>query len=134
MKKIVIIFVVIVIFTISIVFFILLKQRSTSGLFICPLWTKVENICTQSYPENCWMVCSDGSNKVFLNVKSTSSATDVRPPVVDFFACGDNCPGPAEKYTVKVYKGVTDSKECEKIGGKPSSFVGWGTTYFCLAQ
>jgi hypothetical protein len=54
-----------------------------------------------------------------------------KPPIIDYFACGDYCPGPKENYMVKVYSGVTDPEECKKIGGIPSSFTGWGITHFC---
>lgn len=57
-----------------------------------------------------------------------------KPPVVDFFACGDYCPGPQEKYTVKVYQGVTDETQCQNLGGTPASFHGWTEVHYCLAQ
>lgn len=54
-----------------------------------------------------------------------------KPKIVDFFACGDNCPGDRSQYLVKVYEGVDTKEECEKYGGEFKSFVGWGTTYYC---
>jgi hypothetical protein len=57
-----------------------------------------------------------------------------KPPIVDYFACGDYCPGPTEQYMVNVYQGVTDQKECERIGGRFSQYTGWGTHTFCLAE
>jgi hypothetical protein len=57
-----------------------------------------------------------------------------KPPIVDHFACSDYCPGPAEKYMVKVYQGVEDEEECRKLGGRPSSYVGWGTFKICIAE
>ncbi len=66
--------------------------------------------------------------------KTAEATESAKPKVVDFFACGDNCPGPESKYTVKVYEGVTSSEECAKWGGRWKSFVGWGTTYYCQAR
>lgn len=57
-----------------------------------------------------------------------------KPPIVDHFACSDYCPGPQEKYMVKVYQGVEDEEECRKLGGRPLSYTGWGTTKICLAE
>lgn len=57
-----------------------------------------------------------------------------KPPIVDYFACSDNCPGSREQYMVKVYKDVTDSDECKKLGGTPSSYFGWGEFHICLAE
>ena len=54
-----------------------------------------------------------------------------KPPVVDYFACGDYCPGPPEQYTIKVYQGVEDEKQCLALGGKPGSFTGWTTRKYC---
>ena len=54
-----------------------------------------------------------------------------KPAVVDFFACGDYCPGPKQKYTVKVYSGVKDQQSCLRWRGEWKYFVGWGTTYYC---
>ena len=54
-----------------------------------------------------------------------------RPHIVDHFACSDNCPGPDEDYTVKVYEKVENSVECLVLGGKPSAYIGWGTTHIC---
>lgn len=63
--------------------------------------------------------------KIFDQVKE-------KPLIVDFFACGDYCPGPREKYIVKVYKDITDPEKCKTLGGTPSSFTGWTTVNFCL--
>lgn len=57
-----------------------------------------------------------------------------RPRIVKQFACSDYCPGPASKYTVDVYEGVTTEAECNKWGGKFSSYTGWGTFYTCKVQ
>lgn len=57
-----------------------------------------------------------------------------KPPIVDYFACGDYCPGSPEKYMVKVYQGITDPVECRNLGGTPSTFTGWGVTNFCLVK
>jgi len=62
------------------------------------------------------------------------TTTSKKPLIVDHFACSDYCPGPAEKYTVKVYQGVTDPEECKKIGGKPSTYYGWGEFHICIAE
>jgi hypothetical protein len=56
------------------------------------------------------------------------------PPIVDHFACSDYCPGPKEQYIVKVYQGVEDEEECRQLGGRPSTYVGWGTFKICIAE
>ena len=57
-----------------------------------------------------------------------------KPAVVDFFACGDYCPGPPEQYTVKVYQDVTDETQCKDLGGTPANFQGWTKVHYCLAE
>ena len=64
-------------------------------------------------------------------VKKISAVISGKPPIVELFACSDYCPGPAERYTVSVYEGVTTQAECDKIGGKFSSYTGWTTHYIC---
>ncbi|MBU1457453.1 hypothetical protein KJ845_01995 [Patescibacteria group bacterium] len=73
---------------------------------------------------------------VFLSkVPKSSEVTDIeKPPIVDNFACSDYCPGPREKYMVKIYQGVEDDEECRKLGGRPSSYTGWGTFRICIAE
>lgn len=66
--------------------------------------------------------------------KSSESSDIEKPPVVDHFACSDYCPGPQEKYMVKVYQGVEDEEECRRLGGKPFSYTGWGTFKICIAE
>jgi Ca-activated chloride channel family protein len=56
------------------------------------------------------------------------------PAIVDHFACGDYCPGPAEQYIKKVYEGVTDPEQCLQLGGDPQEYVGWGTTQICVVR
>jgi len=71
----------------------------------------------------------------YLNTPKNSEVSDIeKPPIVDHFACGDNCPGPQEKYMVKIYQGVEDEDECRSLGGKPSSYTGWGTVKICIAK
>ncbi|HCC84069.1 MAG TPA: hypothetical protein DEP87_00055 [Candidatus Pacebacteria bacterium] len=65
---------------------------------------------------------------------TNTTTTNEKPKIVDFFACGDYCPGDPGQYTVKVFEGVKDEGECLKIGGVPKSFTGWGTTKYCLAK
>jgi len=61
--------------------------------------------------------------------------TDIeKPPIVNHFACSDYCPGSREKYMVKIYQGVKDEKECRRLGGRPSSYAGWGITKICIAK
>lgn len=67
-----------------------------------------------------------------LNQKGLNTSN--KPPIVDYFACGDYCPGPQEKYMVKVYQGITDPIECKNLGGTPSTFTGWGVTHFCKVE
>lgn len=75
-----------------------------------------------------------GSFYVFQSKLGGNSGTETKPAIVDFFACGDYCPEPREQYMVKVYAGITDPVECQKIGGRLSSFVGWETTYYCAVE
>ena len=71
----------------------------------------------------------------FVFLSKGSKVNDIeKPPVVDHFACSDYCPGPEEEYMIKIYQGVEDEEECRQIGGKPSSYTGWGTTKICLAE
>lgn len=56
------------------------------------------------------------------------------PPIVEVFACSDYCPGPREQYLRNVYEGIDDQESCETIGGKPHVFIGWGSTFICLAD
>lgn len=57
-----------------------------------------------------------------------------KPPIVEVFACSDYCPGPREKYLRKAYDGVGDRETCKAIGGRPYVFIGWGSTFICLAD
>lgn len=57
-----------------------------------------------------------------------------KPPIVDHFACSDYCPGPEEQYTKKVYEGINNELDCEKVGGTPYTYTGWGTVTICLAE
>jgi hypothetical protein len=54
-----------------------------------------------------------------------------KPEIVEVFLCSDNCPGPREKYVKLVYDGVTDEKECLKLGGRVYSYFGWGQRTYC---
>ncbi len=56
------------------------------------------------------------------------------PPIVEVFACGDYCPGPRQRYIVRVYQGVTDEALCETLGGRAMSYIGWGKHMVCLAE
>ena len=69
-----------------------------------------------------------------LHACIASTETPDKPPIVEVFACSDYCPGPREKYLRNVYEGVVDPESCEAIGGKPYSYVGWGTHFVCLAD
>ena len=73
---------------------------------------------------------------VYLSkVPKKSEVSDMeKPPIVVHFACSDYCPGPQEKYMVKIYQGVEDEEECRELGGKPSSYTGWETTKICIAK
>jgi hypothetical protein len=57
-----------------------------------------------------------------------------KPPIVDHFACSDYCPGPREKYMVKIYKGIKDPAECRGLGGRPLTYVGWGKHKICIVE
>ena len=56
------------------------------------------------------------------------------PPIIEVFACSDNCPGPEEQYIKRVYDGVTDEDECRRLGGRLFTVVGWGTRTLCEVQ
>lgn len=73
---------------------------------------------------------------VFMSISPSISevANEEKPPIIDHFACGDNCPGPPEKYMVKIYQGVEDEEECLRLGGHPSSYTGWGTVNICIVK
>jgi len=58
---------------------------------------------------------------------------DPVPAIVEKFLCSDYCPGPEEQYIRRVYDGVTDEAECERLGGTPYSYVGWGKHTVCIA-
>ncbi|HCU53122.1 MAG TPA: hypothetical protein DIC36_02170 [Gammaproteobacteria bacterium] len=60
--------------------------------------------------------------------------SDLRPEIIEVFACGDYCPGPREQYLVKAYKGVNTREECLRIGGQPHEYVGWGKHFVCIAE
>ena len=57
-----------------------------------------------------------------------------KPPIVEVFACSDYCPGPKEKYLKNVYEGVDDETTCLELGGKPYTYIGWGTYFICIAD
>ena len=59
-----------------------------------------------------------------------NDATEL-PEIVEVFACSDYCPGPEEKYTKRVYDGVTDEEECRVLGGRPYTYIGWGLYTVC---
>jgi hypothetical protein len=59
---------------------------------------------------------------------------DTKPRIVTRFACSDYCPGPKKQYMVKVYEGVEDKEECEKLGGKHVTYYGWGKFDICIAE
>ena len=60
--------------------------------------------------------------------------TTDQPPIVEVFACSDYCPGPKEKYLKNVYDGVDDETTCLELGGKPYTYIGWGTYFICIAD
>lgn len=51
------------------------------------------------------------------------------PEILEVFACGDYCPGPEEKYLKRIYDGVTNKRECRKLGGRLYTYFakGWYT-------
>jgi len=63
-----------------------------------------------------------------------SNETENKPRIVDHFACSDNCPGPEEQYWVKIYEGVEDREECEKLGGTPLTYYGWSEYHICAVE
>ncbi len=76
---------------------------------------------------------------LFLILSSTVAACSTDPvddgsevpEIVEVFACSDYCPGPEEKYVKRVYDGVTEEKECQKLGGKLLTYIGWGQRTVC---
>jgi len=34
----------------------------------------------------------------------------------------------------RVYEGVRDEETCLALGGKPHTYIGWGSTFICLAE
>jgi len=66
--------------------------------------------------------------------QNPEQVTIEKPPIVDHFACSDYCPGAREQYIVKIYEGIEDDEECLKLGGRPSSYTGWGTFKICIAE
>jgi hypothetical protein len=84
------------------------------------------------------MALADEQNKsnepIDKSPTTTEGQVNEKPPIVDHFACSDYCPGPREKYMVKVYKGVTDPDECRSLGGRPATYTGWGTFHICIAE
>lgn len=121
---------------------IILKKDNPSGLeenedaLKISILLGTEDSTTEDEPTDSTETESDVDDDTVSDATTNDEQTpDVeKPPIVDFFACGDNCPGPQEQYMVKVYEGVKDMDECVRIGGTPSSFIGWGTTYYCLAE
>lgn len=69
---------------------------------------------------------------IFIIVEIILNLT--KPQVVDHFACSDYCPGPAEKYTIQIYKGVKNSTYCWAIFGKPKTYFGWGQFTVCQVR
>lgn len=69
-----------------------------------------------------------------LKIKDDNRNNIEKPPIVDRFACSDYCPGPREKYMVKIYQGVEDEDECRKLGGRFATYVGWGAFHICIAE
>jgi len=57
-----------------------------------------------------------------------------KPKIIEVFACSDYCPGPEKKYLKKVYEGVDNEDDCLALGGKPYTYVGWGTFFVCVAE
>ena len=57
-----------------------------------------------------------------------------KPKIVEVFACSDYCPGPREKYMKSVYEEVADEETCLALGGKPYTYIGWCSTFICLAE
>ncbi len=73
--------------------------------------------------------------KIVMDIISTFKLTEPvitkKPGIVDYFACSDNCPGPVEKYMIKIYEGVTDKDLCEALGGSIFTYYGWGEYKVC---
>lgn len=74
------------------------------------------------------------SLSMIVSACSAGEQRPEKPPVIEVFACSDHCPGPREKYLRKVYEGIDDEESCKAIGGTPYVFLGWGSTFICLAD
>ncbi len=95
-----------------------------------PLPNPNQTVCTQEA-----MQCPDGSyvGRTGPNCAFTKCPTvnGNKPPIVEVFACSDYCPGPREKYLVKVYQGVSDENQCKSLGGIPYTYTGWMEYHVC---
>jgi hypothetical protein len=60
--------------------------------------------------------------------------SELKPVIIDVFACSDYCPGPREQYLVKAYEGVNNREECLRLGGRPHEYVAWGKRFACIAE
>ena len=67
-------------------------------------------------------------------VGSHGNETTEKPPIIEVFACSDYCPGPEERYLKIVYEGVNDKETCLELGGKPYTYIGWGSYMVCIAK
>ncbi|MFH0806429.1 MAG: hypothetical protein V1885_01760 [Candidatus Brennerbacteria bacterium] len=73
-------------------------------------------------------------NTILSTFKFISPGAQVKPRIIDHFACSDYCPKPAEEYTIKVYEGVTDETICKNLGGTIYTYYGWGKFTVCKAR
>ena len=72
-----------------------------------------------------------------LIVGCAGSGTDTKddlqpkPEIISVFACSKYCPGPDSVYRKRVYRGVFDEKQCQKLDGEMYSY---GTNTVCVVQ
>lgn len=80
------------------------------------------------------LTCLLGASIVLLGSCAGGDDDRTRPRIIEVFACSDYCPGPEEKYLKRVYEGVDDEETCRKLGGKPYTYIGWGSYFVCIAN
>ena len=53
------------------------------------------------------------------------------PEIISVFACSKYCPGPDSIYRKRVYRGVFDKTQCQKLDGEMYSY---GTNAVCVVK
>lgn len=86
----------------------------------------------------CWPQLSKYIDEELITVPDEATNSNIsnqnKPEIVDFYACSDNCPLEESTYWVKIYKGVVDSQECQRLNGDFRIMYGWQETPFCVVK